>query len=159
MWAEQQVATFTGRETNPGLYEALQSDPSLTQKVDINIEEKAMRAWLVRMFMWRMRRQLPAEQHDRYFLVRRGLTDGLREAIGMMNSKVGYVYLLDDACHIRWAGSGPAESSETDSLNNGIRRLIEEKRKRLESEVPVAEWESTEQNASSDKVKPRVVVR
>jgi ATPase complex subunit ATP10 len=158
MWAEQQVATFTGLEKNPQLYEILQSNPSLAQKIDVNVEENVMRAWLVRMFMWRMRRQSPPEQHGKYFLVRKGLTDGLREAIGMLNSKVGYVYLLDDACHIRWAGSGPAELSETESLNNGIRRLVEEKRKRLESDVPVTEWESTKQDPS-EKVKPRVVVR
>ncbi|KAL1966482.1 hypothetical protein VTN77DRAFT_4404 [Rasamsonia byssochlamydoides] len=158
LWAEQQVATFTGPAQNPGLYDALRSDTSLAQKVDINLEENAMKAWLVRMFMWRMRRKLPAEQHKRYFLVRKGLTDGLKEAIGMMNSKVGYVYLLDDDCRIRWAGSGPAEQSEVEALNNGIRKLIEEKRKRLESELPVTQWESTKQKDEAASAKPRVVM-
>lgn len=53
----------------------------------------------------------------------------------MMNSKVGYVYLLDDACHIRWAGSGNAEPSEIESLNNGLERLIEEKQKQKQQEA------------------------
>ncbi|KAL1985750.1 hypothetical protein VTN96DRAFT_7372 [Rasamsonia emersonii] len=158
LWAEQQVATFTGREQNPGLYDALGNDTSLAQKVDINLEENAMKAWLVRMFMWRMRRKLPAEQHQRYFLVRKGLTDGLKEAIGMMNSKVGYVYLLDDDCRIRWAGSGPAEKSEVEALNNGIRKLIEEKRKRVESDLPVSEWESVKKKDEAASTKPRVVM-
>jgi ATPase complex subunit ATP10 len=153
------VVTFTGPKQNPGLFNALQSDTSLAQKVDINLEGNAIKAWLVRMFMWRMRQKLPAEQHNKYFLVRKGLTDGLREAIGMMNSKVGYVYLLDDHCRIRWAGSGPAEEWEIESLNNGLLRLVEEKRKRLESELPVAEWESTKQKDEVARSRPRVVMK
>lgn len=118
----------------------MKSGSELVQKVDINLEENAMKAWLVRMFMWRMRANLPKEQHERYFLVRKGLTDGLKEAIGMMNSKVGYVYLLDENCRIRWAGSGPAEEGELDGLNNGVRKLIQERRISLESKLPAEEW-------------------
>lgn len=77
----------------------------------------------------------------------------------MMNSKVGYVYLLDDDCRIRWAGSGPAEKSEVEVLNNGIKRLIEEKRKRLESDLPVSEWESTKKDDAAASARPRVVMK
>jgi len=158
VWAEQQVATFTGPSQNPGLYEVLKSAGPLAQRVDINLEENAMKAWLVRMFMWNLRRKMPKEQHERYFLVRKGLTDGLKEAIGMMNSKVGYVYILDDSCRIRWAGSGPAQEAETEALNNNLRKLVEEKRTRIESEMPAAEWESTKQKDQAS-LRPRVVVR
>ncbi|KAI9928804.1 hypothetical protein ASPWEDRAFT_168777 [Aspergillus wentii DTO 134E9] len=155
VWAESQVATFTGPKQNPGLYEALNSGGQDVQKVDINLEENALKAWLVKSFMWKMRGKLPQEQHERYFLVRKGLTDGLKEAIGMMNSKVGYVYLLDENCRIRWAGSGPAEQTELDSLNNGIRKLLEERKISKESELPAEEWEGRKQ----DDMKPRVVTR
>ncbi|KAN0067710.1 ATP10 domain containing protein [Elaphomyces granulatus] len=143
VWAEHQVITFTGPTQNPGLYEALQAGSSssgseLAQKVDINLEENSIKAWLIRMFMWRMRRNSPAEQHKRYFLVRKGLSNGLKEAIGMMNSKVGYIYLLDDDCRIRWAGSGHAEEIEMQSLNNGVRKLVEEKKARLKAEELVS---------------------
>ncbi|KAL2011602.1 hypothetical protein VTN00DRAFT_4320 [Thermoascus crustaceus] len=158
VWAEQQVATFTGPKQNPGLYEVLKSAGPLAQRVDINVEDNTMKAWLVRMFMWSMRRKLPKEQHERYFLVRKGLTDGLKEAIGMMNSKVGYIYLLDDSCRIRWAGSGPAEEAEMEALNNNLRRLVEEKRTRVECEIPAAQWESTKQKDAAS-LRPRVVVR
>ncbi|KAL1973631.1 hypothetical protein VTN31DRAFT_6266 [Thermomyces dupontii] len=149
LWAEQQVATFLHQRHNPRLHEILARSGSVAQTVSVNVEENPMKAWLVKMFMWRLRRTLSPEQHDKYFLVRRGFTERLREAIGMMNSKVGYVYLLDDACHIRWAGSGNAEPSEIESLNNGLERLIEEKRKqtRLEAEARPAD------------AKPRVVTR
>jgi ATP10 protein. len=46
----------------------------------------------------------------------------------MMNSKVGYVYLVDSHCRIRWAGSGPAEASELETLNNGLAKLLAEKK-------------------------------
>ncbi|RJE20692.1 hypothetical protein PHISCL_06965 [Aspergillus sclerotialis] len=126
VWAEGQVATFTGPKQNPDLHEAIRSGGNLVQKIDINLEENSLKAWLVRMFMWRMRGKLSKEQHRRYFLVRKGITDSLKEEIGMMNHKIGYVYLLDEYCRIRWAGSGPAEEAELAALNNGVRKLIEE---------------------------------
>ncbi|KAL6239824.1 hypothetical protein BDW75DRAFT_67842 [Aspergillus navahoensis] len=135
VWAESQVATFTGPQFNPGLYEAFKEGGQLVQKVDINLEDNILKAWLVRMFMWRMRGKLPKEQHPRYFLVRKGLDDGLKEAIAMMNSRVGYVYLLDENCRIRWAGSGPAGPTELESLNNGVRKLIQERKISLGSDL------------------------
>jgi ATPase complex subunit ATP10 len=127
LWAESQVATFTGPKQNPVLAEALAKSGQVAQKVDINLEENRMRAWLVKRFMWRMRQNLPAHQHERYFLVQKGVNEVLKEAIGMMNSKVGYVYLVDAECRIRWAGSGPAEETEMAALNAGLLKLIAEK--------------------------------
>lgn len=141
LWAESQVVTFTGAKQNPDLQEALRSSGGLAQKIDINLEDNALKAWLVRMFTWRMRRQLPRAQHERYFVVQKGITDGLKESIAMMNGKVGYVYLVDQNCRIRWAGSGPAEAGELEMLNKGVRKLIEERRMTLESDLPVADWE------------------
>lgn len=128
VWAESQVATFTGPAQNPKLAEILASGRQSVQKVDINLEENRMKAWLVKAFMWRMRQKLPVEQHPRYFLVQKGFSESLKEAVGMMNSKVGYVYLVDGDCRIRWAASGPAEPAELDTLNNGLAKLIAEKK-------------------------------
>ena len=50
----------------------------------------------------------------------------MRDAMGLLNSKVGYTYLLDGACRIRWAGSGIAEGDEREGLVRGVRKLIEE---------------------------------
>lgn len=133
-WAERQVETFTGAKQNPGLREAIKAGGGVAQMVDINVEENAVRNWLVRMFMGRMRKSMPEEHHGRYFLIRRGVTDSVKESIGMMNGKVGYVYLLDENCRIRWAGSGTAEGKEVEALNNGVRKLIEERRVLLERE-------------------------
>jgi ATPase complex subunit ATP10 len=129
LWAERQVATFVQQKNNPGMHKALREGGDLVQRIEINAEDNALKAWLVRMFMWRMRQMMPKEQHERYFLVRKGFVDRLKEAIGMINGKVGYVYLLDENCRIRWAGSGPAEEEELEGLNNGIRKLVEEKKR------------------------------
>jgi len=128
MWGEAQVATFTGPKQNPGLAALLASGGEHVQKVDINLEENFMKAWLIKQFMWRMRQNLPLEQHARYFLVQKGFNELLKEAVGMMNSKVGYVYLIDSHCRIRWAGCGPAETAELESLNNGLAKLTAEKK-------------------------------
>ena len=136
VWAESQVATFTGPEQNPGLVEAMASGGKLVQMIDINLEENRLKAFLVKMFMWRMRQKLPKQQHSRYFLVQKGFVQALKETIGMMNSKVGYVYLVDSECRIRWAGSGPAEKSELEGLNAGVRKLIEEKKDVLRVQDP-----------------------
>jgi ATPase complex subunit ATP10 len=128
MWAETQVESFIGPKQNPGLAALLASDSQHVQKVNINVEENLMRAWLVKRFMWSMRKKLPQQQHARYFLIEKGFTESLKEAVGMMNSKVGYVYLVDSHCRIRWAGSGPAEVSELETLNNGLAKLLAEKK-------------------------------
>jgi len=50
----------------------------------------------------------------------------MREAIGVGNSRVGYVYLVDGLCRVRWAGSGNAKGREKESLVKGVRKLAEE---------------------------------
>ena len=90
------------------------------------MEDNSLKASLIRLFMPSLRRKLPLAQHERYFLVRRGMTDELREGLGMRNSKVGYVYLVDSECRIRWAGSGPAGEGEMESLVKGVIRLVGE---------------------------------
>jgi mitochondrial ATPase complex subunit ATP10 len=85
------------------------TNADICQNVRINIEEDGFRALLVQLFMGRVRRQVPEADWDKYFLVRKGISDEIREGTGMLNSKVGYTYLLDANCKFRWAGSGPSE--------------------------------------------------
>lgn len=102
--------------------------------VQINHEENWMKAMIVKFFMYNLRKQRAAENWGRYFLVRKGFTEEMRDAIGLLNSKVGYTYLLDGECRIRWAGSGEAELEEKEGLIRSVRRLIEEaKTKRKEA--------------------------
>ncbi|KAK5018644.1 Mitochondrial ATPase complex subunit atp10, partial [Cryomyces antarcticus] len=126
LWAENQTRTFCSEAANPELHRLLLQHKDVAQRVDINIEPNTLKYWLLRLFMYRVRRQRPADSHGRYFLIRRGVTEHIRESIGLLNSRVGYVYLLDRECRIRWAGSGIAEQTEKESLVRGVAKLVEE---------------------------------
>lgn len=49
----------------------------------------------------------------------------MKMSIGMANGKVGYVYLVDKACRIRWAGSGDAVEGEREGLVACVKKLME----------------------------------
>lgn len=125
-WAENQAATFATEKHNPGLCEILRKCEDIAQLVHINVEENFLKAMIVKLFMPSLRNKINTDSWGRYFLVRRGISDNTRDAIGLLNSKVGYTYLLDEECKIRWAGSGPAEEDEKKSLVKGLRQLVEE---------------------------------
>ena len=131
-WAESQTTTFF--KGNEKLEKVLKAGSGLVQRVDINREENSMKAALIKIFMGNLRRNLPVEQHARYFLVRRGFTEDIRLDMGILNGQVGYVFLLDSECRIRWAGSAEAGPGEQDSLVRGVAKLVQEFRKRQESE-------------------------
>ncbi|MCJ1385045.1 Mitochondrial ATPase complex subunit atp10 [Xylographa soralifera] len=127
-WAEHQTQTFFGSPLapHPALAPLLAEHMDILQRVDVNLEDNFLKASLIRLFMPSLRHKFPQAQHERYFLVKRGMTDEIRDGIGMLNSKVGYVYLLDSECRIRWAGSGPAGAGEMESLVKGVGRLVGE---------------------------------
>ena len=123
-WAEQQTKTFVG--DNEKLDKMMSPGSGFLQRVDVNAEGNPLKAGLVRMFMGGLRKSLPVEQHARYFLVRRGFTEEMRPDMGIFNGQVGYIYLLDSACRIRWAASAEAESGERESMIRGITKLLRE---------------------------------
>jgi mitochondrial ATPase complex subunit ATP10 len=127
-WAEGQVKTFASPDGHPELEAALAAaGPARAQHVRLNVEEDGLKAALIRLFLGRLRRSVGGpDAWDKYFVVRRGLTREIREAIGLLNSKVGYVYLVDAECRIRWAGSGNAEDHEKVSMVKALQRLLEE---------------------------------
>ncbi|PBP15522.1 hypothetical protein BUE80_DR013744 [Diplocarpon rosae] len=127
-WAENQTATFVAKQHNPEIHEVVASSGGMAQMVQINIEENALKAMLVKLFMPSLRKRVGAGNWGRYFLARKGLSGEIRDAIGLLNSKVGYTYLLDGECRIRWAGSGPCEGEEKDGLVKGAKRLVNELR-------------------------------
>ncbi|KAK4227225.1 mitochondrial ATPase [Podospora fimiseda] len=126
MWAENQVKTFISPEKNPGLEGLLKNSGGKAQLIHINVEEDPLKYWLVRLFSGSIKRKIGRENWDKYFLVKKGISDEIRESIGLLNSKVGYVYLVDHECRIRWAASGDAELGEPEGLIRGVGRILEE---------------------------------
>lgn len=133
-WAENQVNSFVSKEANPALHEVLAEEGGMAQMVSVHTENNAARAWIVKLFMGSLRRKLPEKDWNKYFFVRGGITDHIRESIGLLNAKVGYTYLVDQHCRIRWAGSGPSTAEERDGMAKGLRRLVREIQK--ESTMP-----------------------
>lgn len=78
------------------------------------------------MFMGSLRKQYGEEGYGRYFLVKRRVPDLIRESIGLLNGKVGYTYLVDAECRIRWAASGPSTPDEMDGFTRGMQKLAKE---------------------------------
>ena len=133
-WAEQQVASFLSAKSNPVLEQVFLENAERIQRVDVNMQGDLARAWLVKLWKFSLRRQMPKERWNRYFLVklprdvRKGLDEETRDAMGLLNSNVGYVYLVDSDCKIRWAGSGDAWEGEVAGLNGAVQRLLQEEK-------------------------------
>ncbi|ROW18267.1 hypothetical protein VPNG_00411 [Cytospora leucostoma] len=151
-WAADQVKTFIGKKENPELHEVLEKNKGKAQVVQINVEDTSLlKYWLIRMFAGGVRRDIGKDNWDKYFIVRKGISDEIRESIGYLNSKVGYTYLVDGDFRIRWAGSGPAEAGERESLTKGLERLLDEQKKGIWSAAgPAAENEPAPVDAKSD---------
>ncbi|KAH8146420.1 uncharacterized protein LAJ45_09613 [Morchella importuna] len=130
-WAEAQVRTFTSSLEEDAWDK--EEEGGCVQRVDINVETNPLKAWLVRVFVPRIRAGVEERGWGRYFLVQRGLEEEVRERMAYVNEKVGYVYLVDWDCRIRWAGSGRAGEEEKAALRRGVVKLREDWR-RLEGE-------------------------
>ena len=141
-WAQSQVETFLSQRQNPALHEILASAPDITQTVQINVEMQTLKWWILQLFVYNLRKGRSLEQQERYFMVRRGISDIMKEAIGYLNDKVGYVYLVDQECKIRWAGSAIAQESERQSLNKGLKRLIQEAKTPVEKRADPLDLEA-----------------
>ncbi|CAK7263254.1 Mitochondrial ATPase complex subunit atp10 [Sporothrix epigloea] len=128
LWAENQVRSFVSAEENPALAAVLEANggPGEARLMHINYEDNAMKAWLVRRFTGSLKKRIGPRDWEQYMLVTQGVTDDIRENIGLLNAKVGYVYLVDQDCRIRWAGSGPSQPEERQSLVKGVQRLLAE---------------------------------
>lgn len=135
-WAEQQTLTFVGEKENPGLAKEVERlENGGLQRVWINIEEDWMKAWLVRLFLGWQKKRLKRGEWGRSFVVRRGVEEDVKLSIGMANGKVGYVYLVDGACRIRWAGSGDAAEGEREGLLACVRRLVDQAKMEAQRKV------------------------
>ena len=104
-WAENQVATWCSEAQNPELHTLLDKDGSKSpsgkaQLVEINHEPNPLKYWILRLFSYRLKAQRLKEHWGRYFIVRKGFDEFLRESVAIINQKVGYVYILDPQCKI-----------------------------------------------------------
>ncbi|KAJ4470550.1 ATP10 protein-domain-containing protein [Lentinula edodes] len=107
--SEIHVASFT----TPTL--ARFSEHPLFNHIQINLQSNTLKSMLVSLFLSSLRRAIPPEQHP-YYLVSSQNLEYQRDAIGLTNDRVGYVYLIDENLRIRWAGCADATAEEAHAL-------------------------------------------
>lgn len=136
-WAERQAKSWVGPAG--GEMERLLGEGGGLQRVEITVEETRLRAALLWCFCGGLKRARREEEWGRFFVIRRGFGEQVRADLGVVNGKVGYVYLVDWEGRIRWAGSGECEEGEREGeregLVNGTRRLLEHWREEMGMEM------------------------
>ncbi|KAH8987837.1 ATP10 protein-domain-containing protein [Lactarius akahatsu] len=85
------------------------------QYVQINLQENILKSILVNIFLSSLRSKIPLDQHTRYLVSRQNM-EYLREPLGMTNSRIGYVYLVDENLKVRWAACADAKEEEEEAL-------------------------------------------
>lgn len=97
-------------------YAHFSSNPHF-QYVQVNLQENILKAFLVNLFVGQLRETVPPELHDTYLVSTQNM-EYVREALGMTNSKVGYVYLIDENLRIRWAACAEPTQEEIQALES-----------------------------------------
>ena len=142
-WAENQIRTWCATEENPELHSLLESsqspetekaESSSAQLVEINHEPNWLKYWILRLFSYRLRSQRIKTQWAKYFIIRKGFAEHLRAALSIVNQRVGYVYLLDAQCRVRWAGSAIASADEKTSMVKCLEKLLQDRKTQVSSQ-------------------------
>lgn len=120
-WAQKQAETWYSTKDNPRLAKLIEE--GRLNLVQINVEDAPLARGIQSMFRWFMRRGMDKRRQENYFFVRQ-VPDSVVEEIGILNSRVGYVYLVDPDCKIRWAGCAEANEGEKEALNKGAESLV-----------------------------------
>jgi mitochondrial ATPase complex subunit ATP10 len=126
-WAKEQVKTFT---EDAAIQAAIEESGGAAQLVDITFEEQRLYAMVMRLFQWNLKNMIPKERWSKFFVLP-GIPLDVKDSMGVANDKVGYVYLLDQNCKIRWSACGDAWEGEKESLEKGLRRLVLENKDRI----------------------------
>ncbi|KAF9093736.1 Mitochondrial ATPase complex subunit atp10 [Mortierella sp. AD031] len=100
------------------------SNSSKVQLVELNIQENPLKAGLVRMMVPFVKKTIPEERHANYVLHYKSIKH-LKDPLSMQNSYLGYVFLVDSNCKIRWGAHGPATEAEVKTLLESVQKLSE----------------------------------
>ncbi|KAF9023686.1 hypothetical protein BDZ89DRAFT_1069713 [Hymenopellis radicata] len=115
------------------------SSNPLFQYLQINLQENLLKSLLVNLFVSSLRSTIPKHLHHAYLVSSQNM-EYEREPMSMTNSKVGYVYLIDEDLKIRWAGCADATPEEVTALETctGIllQRLEQRKDKHFIPDAP-----------------------
>ena len=98
------------------------SNPSY-RFIQVNLQENLLKSLLVSMFLASIRKTVPPHLQSTYLVSNQNM-EYVRDALGMVNKHIGYVYLLDERLRIRWAACGDAKPEETEALRISVGVLL-----------------------------------
>ncbi|KZT65278.1 hypothetical protein DAEQUDRAFT_801836 [Daedalea quercina L-15889] len=83
--------------------------------IQVNLQENLLKSLLVSLFTSNIRKTVPEELWDTYLVSSQNM-DYVRHDMGLDNSRIGYVYLVDEQCRIRWAACADPIVEEIEAL-------------------------------------------
>ncbi|TFY65220.1 hypothetical protein EVJ58_g2100 [Rhodofomes roseus] len=83
--------------------------------VQINLQENLLKSLLVSLFSSSIRKSVPEKLWETYLVSNQNM-DYVRYDMGMTNSRIVYVYLVDEQCRIRWAACADPLEMEIEAL-------------------------------------------
>lgn len=133
-WARGQADSFVADEHNPELARLLEEHKGEVevQRLWINFEEEWLKKIIMYLFFWYAKRRAGKEAANNLVVTSGIDREFLMNHLGIMNTRVGHVYLVDAQCKIRWVGNGDAYPEEKDYLVKVMKRLIQERKSALE---------------------------
>ncbi len=104
----------------------------LYQYAQVNLQENVLKSFLVNIFLNSLRKVIPKELQSTYLVSSQNM-EYVRDALGMTNTRVGYVFLIDENLKIRWGGCADATDEEVLSLESCTGVLLKrlERKKKL----------------------------
>lgn len=85
------------------------------QVVEVNVQENILKQLLLKVFIPSIRKNLPAERKDNYCLIMKDISK-TRKCLDMTNQYIGYSFLVDEDCKVRWAAHGEATPEEVGNM-------------------------------------------
>ncbi|KAI0918667.1 hypothetical protein AcV5_002594 [Taiwanofungus camphoratus] len=83
--------------------------------IQINLQENLLKSLLVSLFTSSIRKNIPQVLWDTYLVSSQNM-EYIRDDLGMSNRHVGYIYLVDEQCRVRWAGCADPMPQEVEAL-------------------------------------------
>ncbi|KAI9028863.1 ATP10 protein-domain-containing protein [Phycomyces nitens] len=102
------------------------------QLVEVNVQENFLKQLLVKAFVPSIRKNLAQERKENYVLLMKDITR-VRKMLDMTNQYIGYVFLVDENCKIRWVAHGDATPEEIGNML-GMTEYLNEKRLKVKAE-------------------------
>ncbi|RUS32173.1 ATP10 protein-domain-containing protein [Jimgerdemannia flammicorona] len=90
--------------------------------VMMNVQENKLKSLILRAFVPSIRKNTAEARRANYILLYQNI-ERLRKPLGMYNQYLGYVFLVDSECRIRWAAHGLATLPEVKTMLAAVRAL------------------------------------